>query len=131
MKKNGIVNAVRLCCAFVLVLAIIDCDDGSGNGAKKDNKPKPGDVTVSSPGIALAWIPAGTFTMGSPASEPRRYGDGTDYEETQHQVTLTGGFYMGVYPVTQGQWVTVMGAGSNPREQTAFLYKRYLPFIKI
>jgi formylglycine-generating enzyme required for sulfatase activity len=34
-------------------------------------------------------IPAGTFTMGSPATEPLRSDD-----ETQHQVTLTHGIYV-------------------------------------
>src|SRR5208283_815467 len=32
--------------------------------------------------------------------------------ETQHKVSLTKGFYMGVYTVTQEQWQTVMG--NNP-----------------
>ncbi len=45
--------------------------------------------------------------MGSPASESGR---GTD--ETQHQVTLTNGFYLGKYEVTQAQYETVIG--SNP-----------------
>jgi formylglycine-generating enzyme required for sulfatase activity len=58
--------------------------------------------------IAMAQIPGGTFTMGSPASEPNR-SDG----ETQHTVTL-GGFYMGVYQVTQEEYQAVMG--SNPSE---------------
>ncbi|MFM7923281.1 MAG: formylglycine-generating enzyme family protein, partial [Planctomycetaceae bacterium] len=49
-------------------------------------------------------IPAGTFTMGSPASEKRRFED-----ETQHQVTLTKPFYMGRSEVTQGQWKKAMG----------------------
>ena len=26
-----------------------------------------------------------------------------------HKVTLTKGFYMGIYPVTQAQWKAVMG----------------------
>jgi formylglycine-generating enzyme required for sulfatase activity len=57
--------------------------------------------------IEMVRITAGTFQMGSPTSEPGRYTD-----ETQHSVTLTKGFYMGKYPVTQAQYQEVMG--SNP-----------------
>jgi formylglycine-generating enzyme required for sulfatase activity len=58
------------------------------------------------PDPGMVWIPGGTFTMGSPAGEPGREND-----ETQHQVTL-GGFYLGRYPVTQAQYLAVMG--TNP-----------------
>jgi len=54
--------------------------------------------------MKLLLIPAGTFLMGSPASEKYSY----DYA-TQHQVTLTKPFYMGRTEVTQGQWKKVMG----------------------
>jgi formylglycine-generating enzyme required for sulfatase activity len=49
-------------------------------------------------------IPAGTFMMGSPTNEL-----GRDSDETQHQVTLTQPFYIGVFEVTQRQWERVMG----------------------
>ncbi len=51
-------------------------------------------------------IPAGTFTMGSPTSELGRDGD-----ETQHTVTLTKGFYISPYEVTEELWDSVMGSG--------------------
>jgi formylglycine-generating enzyme required for sulfatase activity len=57
------------------------------------------------PTFEMVWIPAGTFTMGSPTSEEDR-----STNETQHQVTLSQGFYMGKYQVTQEQWVAVMGS---------------------
>jgi formylglycine-generating enzyme required for sulfatase activity len=57
-------------------------------------------------GMKFVWIPPGSFTMGSPQEEEGRG------EELQHKVTLTRGFYIGVYPVTQEQWQAVMG--SNP-----------------
>jgi formylglycine-generating enzyme required for sulfatase activity len=56
----------------------------------------------------MKWIPAGTFTMGSPSSEAGRYDD----EGPQHQVTLSKGFWMMEHEVTQGEWQAVMG--SNP-----------------
>ena len=56
----------------------------------------------------MKWIPAGTFTMGSPVGEPGRVSTG-DRAETQRQVTLTQGFYMGRTTVTRGQWRAVTG----------------------
>ena len=57
--------------------------------------------------LTLAWIPPGSFLMGSPENEPMRNDD-----DTQHRVTLTQGFWLGIHAVTQAQWEAVMG--SNP-----------------
>lgn len=55
-------------------------------------------------GVKLCWCPAGRFLMGSPPGEPdRRPG------EDQVEVTLTQGFWMGKYEVTQGQWKRLVG----------------------
>lgn len=54
--------------------------------------------------IELAYFKAFTFTMGSPTDE---VGRGSD--ETQHTVTLSHNFYMGVTEVTQWQFVALMG----------------------
>ncbi|MBL6828024.1 MAG: SUMF1/EgtB/PvdO family nonheme iron enzyme, partial [Opitutales bacterium] len=69
--------------------------------------------TVASISMDMIFCPPGTFTMGSPTSETGRGGD-----ETQHQVTLTHGFYLGKYEVTQAQYQTVMNGNSqglNPK----------------
>jgi len=58
-------------------------------------------------GKDMVWIAGGSFTMGSPVSEPNRQNN----DETQHSVTLNG-FYMGKYEVTQEKYQAVMG--SNP-----------------
>lgn len=63
--------------------------------------------------IVLRCIPAGTFLQGSPDDELGRYAD----REHQHQVTLTQAYYMGVFQVTQRQWLNVMG-GTNPSLHT-------------
>ncbi len=65
-------------------------------------------VTVSLPGGAsmeMVRIEPGTFMMGSPSSESGRYRD----EGPVHEVTISAGFYLGKYEVTQGQWESVMG----------------------
>jgi formylglycine-generating enzyme required for sulfatase activity len=56
----------------------------------------------------MCWIPAGTFVMGSPPTEPCRDSD----EGPQTQVTISRGFCLGKYEVTQGEYLAVMG--SNP-----------------
>jgi formylglycine-generating enzyme required for sulfatase activity len=58
----------------------------------------------------MVWIPPGTFVMGSPTNEAERQPNGWD--ETQHTVTISRGFWMGKYLVTQGDYVAVVG--SNP-----------------
>ncbi|MEO6237760.1 MAG: formylglycine-generating enzyme family protein [Vicinamibacterales bacterium] len=55
--------------------------------------------------IALCWCPPGQFLMGSPDSETDRRPD-----EAQVRVTLTRGFWMAKFEVTQGQWARVMGS---------------------
>jgi len=56
-------------------------------------------------GMEFVLIPAGTFTMGSPDSDPNADSD----EKPPHQVTISEPFYMGKYEVTQAQWQAVMG----------------------
>lgn len=55
-------------------------------------------------GIALCWCPPGRFRMGSPPDEPGHRAD-----ESAIDVTLTNGFWIGKYEVTQGQWTTIAG----------------------
>ena len=59
---------------------------------------------VNSPkDLEMLWVEPGTFTMGSPVTETGRQND-----ETEHNVTLTKGFYLGKYEVTQAQYEAVM-----------------------
>src|SRR5262249_38900066 len=78
------------------------------------HQPQAGDVlsVTLAPGVEmkLAYIPPGSFLMGSRHSEEGRDSD----EGPQRQVTLTKGFFMGIYPVTQLQWQAVLG--SNPSQ---------------
>ncbi|MBR6463627.1 SUMF1/EgtB/PvdO family nonheme iron enzyme [bacterium] len=52
----------------------------------------------------LKFVPAGEFRMGSPESE---YGRGT--REVAHQVTLTKGFFIGVFELTRKQCQLITG----------------------
>ena len=53
--------------------------------------------------MEMIYVAPGSFTMGSPESE-----DGHEDDETQHRVTLTKGYWLGKYEVTQRQWESVM-----------------------
>lgn len=64
---------------------------------------KAGDVFTNGVGMKLAWCPPGTFLMGSPEEEEGRNPTGMEREK-QHRVTMSRGFYMGVTPVTIGQF---------------------------
>jgi formylglycine-generating enzyme required for sulfatase activity len=66
----------------------------------------PKEIT-NSIGMKLVLIPKGTFMMGSPESE-----EGRQKDETQHEVTISKDYYLGVYEVTQAQYEKVMG--KNP-----------------
>lgn len=60
----------------------------------------------------LAWIPPGTFVMGSPPAERGRetfpFAD-----ETQREVTLSRGFWMGKYEVTIDEYRAFLLAGGD------------------
>ena len=49
----------------------------------------------------MVWLPPGTFVMGSPEGERGRYG----WEGPQTRVTLTKGFWIGKYEVTQREYL--------------------------
>ena len=94
--------------------------DGAGNPATATrtvtvvgNRTVDLNATVA---MDMIWCPPGTFTMGSPTTEAGR---GTD--ETEHNVSLTQGFYLGKYEVTQAQYEAVMtgntdGLNAKPSE---------------
>ena len=100
--------------------AITAADRSDAQAAAGIHARDPKTVRVGSQEVVLRWCPAtksaewkrlsggnDTFTMGSPDTE-----DGHENDETQHDVRLTKGFWMGETEVTQGLWKEVMG--SNP-----------------
>ena len=96
-------------------LCVKQPDAGKQDGPVADRGA--GDTTpleASAPdaGIPGKWvtIPAGTFQMGSPATEKCREVGAA--KETQHKVTLTNKVEMSAHEVTQGQYKALMG--TNP-----------------
>jgi formylglycine-generating enzyme required for sulfatase activity len=64
--------------------------------------------------VGFVFIPAVTFTMGSPTTEPARFTN-----ETQHQVTLTHGIYIQTTEVTNQQYMELAQWAYNHGYATA------------
>lgn len=62
---------------------------------------------ANSLGMRFLAVRPGTFEMGSPRTEPRRFAD-----ETARRTTLTQLFYLSQFPTTQAEWRAVVG--TNP-----------------
>ena len=58
--------------------------------------------------LEMIWVEPVRFTMGSPTTEA-----GRATNETEHNVTLTKGFYLGKYEVTQAQYEAVMTGNTD------------------
>lgn len=69
---------------------------GSGNKAGDES-------SDNSLNLPMIWCPSGTFLMGSPKGEV----ESRDNED-QVEVTLSQGFWLGKFPVTQAEWQQVM-----------------------
>jgi formylglycine-generating enzyme required for sulfatase activity len=67
-------------------------------------------MTVNLPGgetMAFAWVGPGTFTMGSD-DECDECTSQALAPEKKHRVTISRGFWLGKYEITQGQWEKTM-----------------------
>ncbi|MBM4071788.1 MAG: hypothetical protein FJ271_23110, partial [Planctomycetes bacterium] len=65
---------------------------------KKNPSKIAGTTFANSMGMRLAYVPAGTFMMGSLNDDSSRR------DETQHEVEISRGFFIGVHEVTVGQF---------------------------
>ena len=68
--------------------------------------PEPGTLGIVKIGVIdvrFRWCPAGTFLMGSPKDETGRQAN-----ESQHEVTLTRGFWIAEMETTQALWKLIM-----------------------
>jgi formylglycine-generating enzyme required for sulfatase activity len=82
-------------------------------------EPQTGDVAEfvlpSGATMEMVWIEPGTFTMGTTEEQKqamvseRLWDDSMEDELPAHEVTITQGFYLGKYELTQEQWETAMG----------------------
>ncbi len=74
----------------------------------------------SSVRLEMVWVDPGTFTMGSPETEEGRRDEVSGHHnEPEHNVTLSKGFFLGKFEVTQAQYEAVIkgntdGLDANP-----------------
>jgi formylglycine-generating enzyme required for sulfatase activity len=73
-----------------------------------DRKPEFTDCAKVCP--AMIVVPAGTFVMGSPDDEPRRY----QFEGPQREVTIAASFAVSKYEVTFDEWDACVAAKACP-----------------
>jgi formylglycine-generating enzyme required for sulfatase activity len=64
--------------------------------------------------MLLRYITPGVFMMGSPRNQM-----GSDESQPPREMSVTNGFFMGVFEVTQGQWERVMGSNPSYYEDAA------------
>jgi formylglycine-generating enzyme required for sulfatase activity len=69
----------------------------------------------------MIWVEPGTFTMGAPLSEPGR----GIHDQTESNVTISKGFYMGKYEVTQAQYEAVMTGNTDGLSATPSTFNGY------
>jgi formylglycine-generating enzyme required for sulfatase activity len=70
-------------------------------------------VELGGPQLALVQIPSGSFAMGAIATDSdKQINNWLSEMRPVHQVTISHEYWMGKFPVTQGQWQVVMG--NNP-----------------
>jgi hypothetical protein len=76
--------------------------DGNGSGSGPGNPPSPTHIVPSADNLEMIWVDPGTFMMGQ-----------VGVVEPVHEVTLTEGFYLGKFEVTQAQYEAVMTGNAD------------------
>ena len=103
-----IVSGMSRCGSTLLVAAVLACRVWANS-----------EITVELPNNAtmdVVWVEPGTFAMGMTAAQQGQIQDlglwleGFGNMLPDHEVTISEGFYLGKYEVTQGQWEAVMAA---------------------
>ncbi len=101
---------------------------GSGAGSQTvvpAAPPTPGQVRTDSRGVEQVWVPAGEFQMGTDAAtverltalEPPAFVIGEfAFEQPQHKVRLTHGYWIDRYEVTSAQFKVFIDAGGYEQQ---------------
>ncbi len=101
--------ALCLVAGAVVLFAMLGRGRTPADAGTPGAAPEPPKEVVNSIGMKLVRIPAGTFIMGSPETEPGHKA-GELEGEAQHEVTIGKPFYMGAYEVTVAEFEKVTGS---------------------
>jgi formylglycine-generating enzyme required for sulfatase activity len=97
MTGNGSINILGVDVALPVLVSHNDGDTST--------------ITIGNTSIEVVFVSAGTFTMGDRAMRTV-LSNADGHGEVERQVTLTRGFWISKYPITQAQYQAVMG--NNP-----------------
>jgi formylglycine-generating enzyme len=103
MSQNALVRLLMIITAIMLSGTNPAHAAGVTEGTKAGDEWEDNDLKMK-----FCWCPAGTFKMGVAPNEPEQLPSDRD-EAEQVDVTLTRGFWMAKYELTQGQWKKVIG----------------------
>ena len=92
-------------CASLLIYLFIDVATAGTNKTIVESPKIPSKASLGL-GENWIWIPPGTFKSGSPVTEKGR---SASFTEELITVTLTRGFYIGKFEVTQREYIAVIG----------------------
>ena len=97
-------------CHAVLILAFLAATSGGFTARTARADSPDASQAASDIGMKLVHVAKGRFFMGSPEDEPGH----TDSESPLTKVILSNDFYLDTTPVTQGQYVAIMGSHNSP-----------------
>lgn len=90
--------------------------------------PTPGQAfIVPSCGVSLNWVAPGRFLMGSPTAEAGRSHD----EGPQVEVTISRGFWLGTFPVTQEDWRWIAAEVDGANAAPSFFHGDRMPVEQV
>ena len=111
-KTNQTMQRVMMMTVLVTGLFFLNACGAMGQGGKVTPTPTttkaptpdvPAKELKNSLGMEFVYVPSGTFEMGSIESD----------DEKVHQVTISNGFYLGKYEVTQDEYKKVLGTNNT------------------
>jgi formylglycine-generating enzyme required for sulfatase activity len=95
---------------------------------RSGNPPIPGQAfSIPSCGVKMNWLGPGRFQMGSPTGEAGRSND----EGPQTEVTISRGFWLGIFTVTQEEWKAVAEEVSGLKAEPSYFRGNRLPVEQI